>query len=205
MIELFFKGLIIGFSIAAPVGPIGVLCINRSLHFGWKVGLATGLGAAGADGVYGLVAGFGLTFISHFLLNNAKWISLIGGIFLLYLGIKTLVSHPPKQRSIDEVKRPRLVTATATTFFLTLTNPMTILSFIAIFAGLGLGTATTYAEAIMMVLGIVFGSFLWWLLLSVGVAVFIRKKLNSATLHWVNISSGVIIILFGLVALGSKL
>src|SRR3990167_10296547 len=98
MTMLFLKGLLIGFAIAAPVGPIGVLCIQRSLHDGFKVGLMTGLGAALADGTYGLIAGFGLTAISSLLVAQQFWVRVIGGIFLLYLGIKILLT-PPRNKS----------------------------------------------------------------------------------------------------------
>lgn len=201
MLSLFIKGLIIGFSIAAPVGPIGVLCINRSLHEGFRSGLATGFGAALADGTYGIIAGFGLTFISSFLMGHAWWIKLIGGVFLFYLGFKTLTSRPPQQVVISNSSR-NLLRAFATTFFLTLTNPMTILSFMAVFAGLGLGSINTgYAAASIMIVGIVIGSLLWWLLLCSGVAMFFRNRINQAKLYWVNFLSGAIIIIFGLVAL----
>src|SRR6185295_11026735 len=94
MLALFLKGLIIGFAIAAPVGPIGVLCIQRSLHDGFKIGLMTGFGAALADGTYGLIAGFGLTALSSLLIDHQFWIRLIGGLFLLYLGIKLFLTQP---------------------------------------------------------------------------------------------------------------
>lgn len=201
MLSLFLKGLIIGFSIAAPVGPIGVLCINRSLHQGFRVGLATGLGAAIADGAYGIIAGFGLTFISNFLMNYSWWIKLIGGLFLLYLGYKTLTSRPPKQPVLLQSNK-NLFSAFITTFFLTVTNPMTILSFMAVFAGLGLGSVNTgYTAASIMIIGIVLGSLLWWLSLSSGVAILFRNRINPAKLYWVNFLSGAIIILFGLIAL----
>src|SRR3990167_7513045 len=177
MLSVFVQGFVIGFSIAAPVGPIGVLCIHRSLHEGFQSGLATGLGAALADGVYGMVAGFGLTFISRFLMSHAWWIKLIGGVFLLYLGLKTLTARPPKQLTVLDPRR-NLLRALVTTFFLTLTSPMTILSFMAVFAGLGLGTvSTSYFEASVMIAGIVIGSLLWWLLLSGGVAMLFRNRI----------------------------
>jgi len=201
MLSLLLKGLIIGFSIAAPVGPIGVLCINRSLHDGWRIGMATGIGAAAADGIYGVIAGFGLTFISSFMLNHSWWIKLIGGLFLLYLGGKTLLSRPPKQLTLTHANSS-LARAFITTFFLTLTNPMTILSFTAVFAGLGLGSvSTSYAEAGILVAGIVAGSALWWLLLSAGVAMIFRNRINRSILSWANFASGFIIIVFGIVSL----
>src|SRR3989338_1937334 len=128
MLELFLKGLLIGFAIAAPVGPIGILCIQRSLHDGFKVGLMTGVGAALADGTYGLIAGFGLTAISSMLIAQQFWIRVIGGLFLLYLGIK-LIFTPPREKSTTNNLDKSPLHACGTTFLLTLTNPATILSF----------------------------------------------------------------------------
>lgn len=200
MIHIFLKGLIIGFSIAAPVGPIGVLCIARSLHEGALTGFVTGIGAAAADGAYGIIAAFGLTFISSFLLGHQLWIRLIGGVFLCYLGIKTFLAKTTLKTNIA-VEKKNLFNASLTTFFLTLTNPMTILSFVAVFAGLGLGsTHTDYSEAIAMVIGVITGSLAWWLLLSFGIGVF-RTRIKITVLHWINYFSGAIIFLFGLVAL----
>ncbi len=152
-VSLFLRGLVIGFSIAAPVGPIGVLCIRRTLAEGQLYGLVSGLGAATADALYGCVAAFGLTFVSGFLIGHKLWLSLIGGLFLLYLGIKTLLSTPAENAARAEGKG--LFGAYASTFLLTVTNPMTILSFVAIFAALGLGNATgSYASALILVLGV---------------------------------------------------
>jgi threonine/homoserine/homoserine lactone efflux protein len=202
-IGFLFKGLVIGFSIAAPVGPIGVLCIRRTLAEGRLTGLVSGLGAATADAFYGCVAGFGLTFISGFLVAQQFWLRLIGGAFLCYLGIKTLLSKPAEQAAV--MKGRGLTGAYASTFFLTLTNPMTILSFAAIFAGLGLaGTDGNYASAGILVLGVFLGSALWWLVLSGGVGAF-RQRFNLQGLQWVNRISGAIIIGFGLFALVSIL
>ncbi|HTX78114.1 MAG TPA: LysE family transporter [Longilinea sp.] len=198
-ISFLFRGLVIGFSIAAPVGPIGVLCIRRTLAEGRAAGLVSGLGAATADALYGCVAGFGLAFISSFLVAQQFWLRLIGGMFLCYLGIKTLLAKPAEQAAV--VKGNSLAGAYASTFFLTLTNPMTILSFAAIFAGLGLAsTGRDYASAGVLVLGVFLGSALWWLMLSGGVGVF-RGKFNLQGLQWINRISGVIIAGFGLFAL----
>jgi threonine/homoserine/homoserine lactone efflux protein len=165
MLALLLKGLIIGFAIAAPVGPIGVLCIQRSLHDGFRIGLMTGMGAAFADGTYGLIAGFGLTAISSILVAQQYWIRIIGGVFLLYLGMKILLTLPRERAAKDNSDRSSWH-AFVTTYFLTVTNPMTILSFVAIFAGLGLGTThIAYSDAILLVTGITLGSAIWWLLL----------------------------------------
>ena len=190
----------IGFSIAAPVGPIGVLCIRRTLANGQISGLVSGLGAATADAFYGCVAGFGLTFISSLLIDQQMWLRLFGGLFLLYLGIKTLLSRPSEQAA--NAAGSGLLGSYVSTFLLTVTNPLTILSFAAIFAGLGLAnTSGTYISAVILVLGVFLGSALWWLLLSGGVGVF-RDKFNTQGLLWVNRISGVIITVFGMVALG---
>jgi threonine/homoserine/homoserine lactone efflux protein len=193
------KGLIIGFSIAAPVGPIGVLCIRRTLTEGRASGLVSGLGAATADGIYGCIAGFGVAFISNFLVSQQVWLRLIGGLFLCYLGLKTWLAKPIEQAALP--KGNGLIGAYASTFFLTITNPMTIISFAAIFAGLGLAsTSRNYISAGGLVLGVFIGSALWWFFLSNLVGLF-RAKFNTNGLEWVNRISGVIITGFGLFAL----
>lgn len=199
--EFLFQGIGIGFSIAAPVGPIGVLCIRQTMAHGRAYGLVSGLGAATADALYGLVAGLGLTGISSFLDHHQSWLRLIGGIFLLYLGIRTFRSKP-SERAADSSANG-LVSAYVSTLALTLTNPATILSFIAVFAGLGLGgQSASYSSAFLMVAGVFFGSALWWLILSGGVG-YLRNRCNVKSLAWVNRFSGVIIGVFGLLALAS--
>jgi threonine/homoserine/homoserine lactone efflux protein len=202
-ITFLLRGFAIGFSIAAPVGPIGVLCIRRTLAEGRASGLVSGLGAASADAIYGCIAGFGLTFISNFLVTQQEWLHLIGGVFLCYLGSKTFLAKPAEQAVSAEGNG--LAGAYASTFFLTLTNPMTIISFAAIFAGLGLAsTSGNYVSAVVLVLGVFIGSALWWLILSGGVGVF-REKFNPRGLQWVNRISGAIIAGFGLFALLNSL
>ena len=195
----FSRGLIVGFSIAAPVGPIGVLCIRRTLAQGRAVGLISGLGAATADSLYGAIAGFGLTFISGFLVSQQVWLRIIGGIFLCYLGMTTFLAKPAQ--SAAEVTGKGLIGAYASIFFLTVTNPLTILSFAAIFAGLGVASAgSNYLDSGILVLGVFLGSALWWLLLSTGVSI-LRKKFDDRSLIWINRISGLIIIIFGIIAL----
>lgn len=198
-LSLLLKGILVGFSIAAPVGPIGVLCIRRTLTKGHLAGFISGLGAATADGIYGCVAGFGLTFISKFLVDQENWLRLFGGLFLLYLGIKTFLEKA-SEISIQGVERG-LIGAYFSTFLLTLTNPLTILSFVAIFAGMGIvNTGGNYLFAMMLVLGVFIGSMLWWMLLSGGVS-FFQKKINVDGMAWINKISGLIITGFGVVAL----
>jgi threonine/homoserine/homoserine lactone efflux protein len=196
---LLLRGLIIGFSIAAPVGPIGVLVIRRTLAEGHVVGLVTGLGVATADALYGCVTAFGLTFISGLLISGQFWIRLTGGLFLCCLGLRTLTAAPAERAAA--AAGPNLLGAYISTFLLTLTNPLTILSFAAIVAGLGIGDAGgDYGAAALLVLGVFAGSALWWLILSGGASV-LRLRLTPASLRWVNRVSGVIILGFGLLAL----
>jgi len=203
-LSVFLSGLAIGFGIAAPVGPIGILCIRRTLADGRAVGFAAGLGAATADALYGAVAAFGLTLVSSGLVGQRAWLQAVGGLFLCYLGVRTWMAAPAA--TVGAARRePGLVTAWATTFALTVTNPATILSFAAIFAGLGLGGgAGGYGSAALMVLGVFLGSASWWLLLSTGVG-FLRSSITPAHLRWVNRGAAIIITAFGLVALLSLL
>ena len=195
-LHFLWKGLVIGFGIAAPVGPVGVLCIRRTLAQGRLVGLLSGLGAATADAVYGAMAGFGLTVVAAFLLQQQFWLRLLGGLFLMYLGGKAFLATPAA--AAPGGKNGGLLAAYTSTFLLTLTNPATILSFAAIFAGAGLAsTAGNYGQAIVLVMGVFAGSALWWLLLSGGVSLF-RAKLTPNRLRWVNRLAGVVIGGFGL-------
>jgi threonine/homoserine/homoserine lactone efflux protein len=198
---VLLTGIALGFSIAAPVGPIGVLCIRRTLAEGRRFGLVSGLGAATADAIYGAIAGFGLTFVSTFLVNQQDWLRAAGGLFLCYLGIRTFLSKAASQAA--EAPQRNLWAAYGSTFFLTLTNPMTILSFAAIFAGFDLaGKNSSYASAAALVGGVFLGSALWWLSLSTGIGL-LRKKFSPGGLVWINRLSGAIITIFGLLALFS--
>ena len=202
MSQFFFKGLILGFAIAAPVGPIGVLCIRRSLADGQAAGLATGLGAATADALYGCIAAFGLTAVSDYLVKQRFWLGLIGGLFLCYLGVRTFFTKASDKPAA--AKKSGLAGAYLSTFLLTVTNPMTILSFVAVFAGLGLATSSNYVTAASLVAGVFIGSGLWWLLLSGGTALF-RSRIGPSLMTWVNRASGVIIVALGAYALVSVL
>ena len=201
---IFARGVAIGLAIAAPVGPIGVLCIRRTLAEGRLAGFVTGLGAATADTVYGAVAAFGLTAVSAFLVSQQDWLRLIGGAFLLYLGIRTFLTRPMPQTAVRDDKSSRTLAGDyASTFLLTITNPLTIISFAAVFAGLGLGSGyDDLASALLLVAGVFTGSALWWLLLSAGVSL-LRGRITEYGLRWVNRVSGVIITVFGVVALAS--
>jgi threonine/homoserine/homoserine lactone efflux protein len=197
--SFILKGMIIGFSIAAPVGPIGVLCIRRTLAEGRAYGLVSGLGAATADGFYGTVAALGLTLISSFLIDQANWLRLIGGAYLCYLGVKTFRSRPAERAA--EAKGRGLLGAYTSTLFLTLTNPLTIFAFAAIFAGVGAEAAAgNTLGALNVVLGVFLGSAGWWLILVTLTSLF-RSRFTTGGLVWVNRVSGIIILGFGAVML----
>jgi threonine/homoserine/homoserine lactone efflux protein len=199
----FLHGLMLGFFIAAPVGPIGILCIRRSLTLGRMAGLLTGLGAATADGFYGCVAAFGLTFLSDLLVSQAFWLRVIGGLFLCYLGVKTFLAKPAEESAARLEMRGTYLSLYASTFFLTLTNPMTILMFAGVFSGSGLATGGNYAIATLLVTGVFLGSALWWFLLSFGASLF-RTKVNAPNLRSLNKISGLILLVFGVIALHSS-
>jgi len=200
-IQTILSGIAIGFSIAAPVGPIGVLCIRRTLADGRLHGLVSGLGAATADAVYGCIAAFGLTFLSAVLFQQQFWLRLIGGAFLLFLGVHTILAKPKNHPHND--RKLGLARAYVSTFLLTLTNPVTILSFAAVFAGLGLGASRgDYGAAGLLVLSVFIGSAAWWLILSAAVS-FLRSKVTTRVLIWINRISGAIILAFGIIAIVS--
>jgi threonine/homoserine/homoserine lactone efflux protein len=193
------RGLILGFSIAAPVGPIGILCIRQTLERGWRTGLLTGLGAATADMLYGAVAAFGITFISQVLLAGQIWLRLAGGLFLLYLGIRTFLRQPLPFSSKVQVRGGRA--AFLTTFFLTLTNPLTIIAFAAIIASLGASQpGAGFLSPLLLVLGVFLGSSAWWLVLSSSVNLF-KNRVGPNSMRWINRISGLMITAFGIAAL----
>jgi threonine/homoserine/homoserine lactone efflux protein len=197
---LLVRGFLLGFAIAAPVGPIGLLCIQRTLNQGQWVGLASGLGAATADAVYGTIAAFGLTLISSFLVEQQFWLALVGGLFLCYLGVRTLLASPAEKAAVAEAHG--IGRAYLSTFLLTVTNPMTILAFVAIFAGAGLAaTGGDTTSAGLLVLGVFLGSAAWWSLLSGGVAL-LRSHISTNVLLWVNRAAGAILVVFGVLAIG---
>jgi threonine/homoserine/homoserine lactone efflux protein len=199
-VPALLRGWLLGFAIAAPVGPIGVLCIRRTLSDGRMIGFLSGLGAATADMIYGAIAAFGLTAVQSLLVRQQFWLQIVGGLFLAYLGVRTFFTRPAAQAAPAGAARSAL-SAYLTTLGLTLTNPATILSFTVIFAGFRLGAAAGgFAGAALLVLGVFLGSATWWILLSSGVGLF-RERFTPAWMVTVNRLAGVLIFGFGLVAL----
>jgi threonine/homoserine/homoserine lactone efflux protein len=218
--SFLFKGLLLGLSIAAPVGPIGVLCIRRSIADGPRVGFICGLGAAVADMVYALVGGFALATVAPLLARGRLGMAAVGGAFLVYLGVRTFVARPSdgtRDTSFGgegslALDRGAARSGTAglrvflLTFALTLANPMTILSFAAVFAGAGLSAAggLHYLDTGLLVLGVFAGSAAWWLFLS-ALAGKLRSRVGPAAMRAINRASGVALTIFGFYVLGDLL
>ena len=190
---LFLKGLAFGFVLAATVGPMWILCFRRTIASGALIGFVSGMGIAVADSLYGAIAAFGLTAISGLLLSYSFWVGLVGAAFLVYLGIKALIGAPPA--ASPEEKATGLVKAFLSTLGLTLTNPPTILAFVAIFAGLGLASTADYGAASLIVLGVFLGSAAWWLILSTAAAR-LRERIGPRLARAINVVSGVSILGF---------
>jgi len=195
------SGIAIGFTVAMAVGPISLLTIRRTLAHGRAYGLASGMGVALADATYGGVAAFGLTAVTAALVGARPALGLVGGAFIVALGVRTILAPPPSEATDRE--RPGLAGAVASIYALTMTNPMTILSFAAIFAGLGLASRTPL-EASILTLGVFVGSAAWWLVLTtlVGGA---RSRVTPRALAWINRASGLVIVAFGVVAIGAAI
>jgi threonine/homoserine/homoserine lactone efflux protein len=189
------KGIVVGIVIALPVGPVGVLCVRRTLFQGPSFGLVSGLGAAIADTIFGIIAGFGLTIVRDFMLRFQDWFGAAGGLYLLYVGIWALVAAD--QGEAEPVNDEALFAAFASTFALTITNPITILAFAAIFAMVGVSERGGYLDTGVLVAGVFVGSLLWWLGLSFGIA-WLRRVARTIRLAWINRISGFILATSGL-------
>lgn len=198
---LFLKAVIVGMGIAAPVGPVGVLCVRRTLSGGPRLGLSSGFGAAIADALYGAVAAFGLTAVGAWLLEQQSWVRLGGGLFLLTLGIASWLRGPRERRGY-EVNRS-LAWAFSSALLLTLANPITLLSFAAIFAAVGLSAADAGFQAGVTIVGGVFlGSATWWLGLA-ALVLLLREKVTTGWMRRIHYGAALLIICFGLYALAS--
>lgn len=200
-IWFILKGFLIGFAVSIPVGPIALLCIRRTLAQGRLSGMISGLGASTADGVYSSIAALGLTFVSDFVVVHQLWFRLIGGIFLCYLGFKTFITPPPDNMRPE--KKGSLLGDYISMFFLTLTNPMTVFAFATVFAIVGVDVALyDNVSAIILVLGVVSGSAMWWITLTGFVSMF-RTKCTPPVLQTINHVSGVGLAVCGIAVLAS--
>ncbi len=190
------KGVLLGVVTAAPVGPIGVLCIRRTLSQGRWVGFVSGVGAASADAIYALIAGFGVTGLTALLMDYSGWLRVIGSLVFCYLGARIFFARAAQEPAPVDGKG--WLGVYGSIFFLTLTNPLTIGSFVTSFTAFGLGfEGNDYAVALAMVVGVFGGSLLWWFLLCSGVSL-LRERITGRILQWVNRIAGGCIFLVGL-------
>jgi threonine/homoserine/homoserine lactone efflux protein len=196
------KGIAVGLVIALPAGPVGVLCVRRTLFEGPTYGFVSGLGAATADTLFAVVAGFGITIVRDFMVRYQDWFGAAGGLFLLYVGVRVLIqADEPEPEPLDGEAH---LTAYVSTFALTITNPMTILAFAGIFARLGVSERPGFLDVSVVVAGVFIGSLMWWLALSFGIA-WLRRVAGTIRLTWINRVSGAILTASGLGLLGASL
>lgn len=207
---LILSGLAIGILVAAPIGPVNLICIRRTLAFGPLNGFLSGLGAALGDSVFGIVTAFGLTAIAQLIKGYYIPLQIVGGLMLIGFGVHTLFSKP-KKRELDKVKgadkgASTLVGAIVSTFALTITNPATLFGFAALFAGLGslIGEKPRFVEAAILVGGVAGGSIAWWFTITTIVGLF-HKNIDDRVMTWINRAMGIAITLFGVAVLGNLL
>jgi threonine/homoserine/homoserine lactone efflux protein len=199
LVTLFVKGFVIGFIIAAPVGPINIMCVRRTIVHGRLAGLVSGCGAAMAYTVLGAIAIFGLAFLSEFLIGERFWLAVGGALFLTVLGIRSLTKPPPKLVSGRDPTN--LVGDFTSTFVLTLSNPITILSFFGIFAAFGVHPDERIGpDDWAALLGVLAGSTAWWLTL-IGLAGMFHGRFTVSGLVWANRITGVVMLVFAAVVL----
>ena len=193
-LELFVRGVGAGLAISAPVGPVNVLCVSQTLSKGPRAGIVSGLGAAAADTIYGSIAGFSISFIIQFLLQEEFWIRLCGGMLLVGIGIHYYLKKPKSLRKQQRQDSPHAEFAAA--FLLNLTNPTTVLSFLAVLAVLGLGEHRAWWLTMVLVAGIFTGAMLWWTTLTVAANHF-RDRFDDRATRWLNRIAGLAIGGFG--------
>lgn len=201
-LDFFLKGLLVGIIVSAPMGPIGVLCIQKTVNKGPVLGFLSGLGAATADTFYAILAAFGVTFITNFLTKNQVLFQIVGVLVLLFLGLKMIFNNPIKQYRYNRAssKKTSAVKDYISVFFLTISNPLTIIFFGAAFTMLGLlSNDGTQRNNLFLVAGIFAGASLWWFVLTYVVNIF-RKKFRLRNIFMLNRISGIIIILLSVSA-----
>jgi threonine/homoserine/homoserine lactone efflux protein len=196
------RGILLGLAVAAPVGPMSLLCMRQTLARGFRAGLVAGLGVATADAVYGMVAAFGLVAITDVLVGQQSWLRILGGAAMIYLGIGAARTGPGTARELG-ARGIGLARSYAATFGLTLMNPSTILSFVGLFAGLGLGAGESEAGApLALVAGVFLGSAIWWLLVT-GTIAAARTRVSLRVQRLINVAAGLALVVFGVIAVGS--
>ena len=198
---IFIKGIIIGLLVSAPLGPIGIMCIQRTLNRGYMAGFISGLGAAAADIIFALIAGFGLTIVINFIEKQHIYFQILGGLFVLYLGLRIFNTNPVKQLRLQRLNKTRLSQDFASVFLLTISNPMAIFLFIGIMAALKVANdLLSYFELSILIAGIAGGAILWWFVLA-SIANRFRKKIRLKSIWWLNKITGSVVFIFGLVVI----
>ena len=196
-VPLPLRGLIIGFTIAMAVGPITLLVIRRTIEHGYVYGLSSGLGVATADATYGGIAAFGLTAVTTLLVSAHMLLGVVGGAIILLIGIRTARSRPAAPAG--DVRRPGLLGAFGSIYALTMTNPLTIVLYAGVFAAIGLAAGAGYLDAAVLTAAVLIGSALWWVVLC-GVVAWVRGRVSTRALLWVNRLSGAALVAFGAIA-----
>ena len=200
-IDFLIKGIIVGFLASIPLGPVGVLCIQRTINKGRTSGLFSGMGAATVDAFFALVAALGLTFIINFIEEQQFYIQMIGGGVLIFLGTRIFNTNPIQQIRRHRKKKNKLIEDFISVFFLTLSNPLAVFLFVAAFAGIGVVTSKdSSVKSSLIIAGVFIGATIWWASLTFFVDLF-RKKFRLKQLWWINKIAGVIIIIFGIAAM----
>ncbi len=203
IIELFLKGILAGWLVSIPLGPVGVLCIQRTINKGRLAGFFSGLGATFADTFFALIAGLGITFIVKFIEEKQVYFQILGGIIVVAIGINLFIANPVKQYKMVRRGKHTVFRDLISVFFLTFSNPLTILFFIAYFAGINLASGTMEVEHVgMMVVGVAAGSASWWFLLSGTVSLF-RNRVRLKNIWWINKVTGVLLFVIGLGVIAS--
>lgn len=200
-LEFLIKGIFVGFLASIPLGPVGVLCIQRTINKGRTSGMLSGMGAATVDSFFALIAALGLTFIINFIEEQQFYIQLLGGSILIFLGTKIFYTNPIRQIRRHRRKKNKLVEDFLSVLFLTLSNPLAVFLFVAAFAGIGLVTSKDSSFKSSLIIGGVFiGAMFWWGLLTFFVDLF-RKHFRLKQLWWINKIAGIVIIVFGIAAM----
>lgn len=198
-----FMSIGLGVAVSIPMGPIGILCVQRTLSKGRFAGLFSGLGASVADTLFAAVAGFGLSLFEAFFVDNRMWLVFIGGLLLVVMGALLLFSDPSKMLKAPE-KKNNFIGDFISVFFLTASNPITIMFFGAMFSSFDLLLPGNNAHNALIILFVFLGTLLWWLMLSTLVNAF-RSRFRLRQLFYMNRIAGVVIIVFGIIAIGSEL
>jgi len=202
-LQFLIKGIIVGLVVSTPLGPMGVLCIQRTLNKGKSSGFSSGMGIATADAIFALIAGLGISFIIHFLSEQQLIIKMIGGLVIAFIGLKIFIANPVKQLKKHRREGKNLFEDFISILFMALSNPLTIFLYIAIFAGLNLQDVSTgYSSALLVVAGIFIGASISWFAISIVVNYF-RARIRLRRLMWINRIAGMTIILFGVFAICS--